>query len=782
MTCLFRPAVQAGQVTLDNSLGQSGQTLTGPAYSLTPSYGRTIGNNLFFSFSQFNLASGDVATFSGPSTIQNILSRVTSGSPSSIDGTIQSTIPGANFFFINPNGIMFGPNAALNVSGSFAASTANYLKLSDGARFVAAVGADDSGLSSAPVSAFGFLGGNPGSISVQQTATSVPLAVPDGSTLSLVGGDISLNGSGLDASSAQLPTLMAAGGQINLVSVKSVGEVPLDATTLTLPQFDSAFPVQGQISLQNGALVDASGDGGGRIVIRGGSLMVDDSVIQANTTGSGSGQGIDIAVVNDVNLTSGGQINSISTAGLGAGGDITLNAASILVNGMGIIDSSFNPTTQISTGTGTQAQNPDGSTTYSGGAAAGGNISINTGSLEVENSAQISSASYGSGNAGQIKIQASSVLLDAMNFYIAQITANTYNASGGGNAGNITINANSLTLQNGAVIPAATFGDGNAGVIDIVANTVNCVNYGGVAVSTFGAGLGGSVQITADSIRLNEGSFINAITTSFGTPTASGGQISINTGSLAILNGSSIFATTEGDGNSGNIAITANSINIAGNNGAFGPFTGIQASDGNPFFGNFGIGNGGNININTGSLALTGGGQIFTSTLGTGSAGTINISANDVSLQGGSSIVSASTGSGLGGGLIGGLAGGVTLNLNGSLSLAGNSTLSVSSAENDAGSVTVNAGGNITLQDSGITAQAALNGGNISLASPSLIYLLRSPLTANAQTGNGGVITLDPAYAILNESPLTAKVSVVGNGGKVTVASDFFSARPVRST
>src|SRR6266478_5593175 len=96
---------QAGQVTLDHSLGQTGQTLTGPTFSITPNLGKTVGNNQFYSFNQFNLASGDTATFSGPNSIHNILARVTGGNPSTIDGTIQSTIPAAHLFFINPKGV-----------------------------------------------------------------------------------------------------------------------------------------------------------------------------------------------------------------------------------------------------------------------------------------------------------------------------------------------------------------------------------------------------------------------------------------------------------------------------------------------------------------------------------------------------------------------------------------------------------------------------------------------------------------------------------------------------
>src|SRR5439155_5175222 len=134
---------RAGDVALDGKLGPSG-SLSGPNYNITADLGRTVGNNLFHSFAQFTLDTGDVATFSGPANIQNVLSRVTGGSASSIDGTIRSSINGANFFLINPAGVVFGPNAAVDVSGSFAVSTANYLKLADGARFVAALDADDS--------------------------------------------------------------------------------------------------------------------------------------------------------------------------------------------------------------------------------------------------------------------------------------------------------------------------------------------------------------------------------------------------------------------------------------------------------------------------------------------------------------------------------------------------------------------------------------------------------------------------------------------------------------
>jgi len=175
------PASGASSVVLDGKLGPSGP-LSGPNYDITAGLGRTVGNNLFHSFAQFDLNAGDVATFSGPANIQNILSRVTGSSASSIDGTIRSTITGANFFLINPAGVVFGPNAAVDVSGAFAASTANYLKFADGARFVAALDADDSMLSTAPVVAFGFLDAASSAVTVQGA-----LHMQEGKSLTVVG-------------------------------------------------------------------------------------------------------------------------------------------------------------------------------------------------------------------------------------------------------------------------------------------------------------------------------------------------------------------------------------------------------------------------------------------------------------------------------------------------------------------------------------------------------------------------------------------------------------------
>ena len=114
------------QIATDGTVGPRIE-LDGPEFDIRADLGRQAGRNLFHSFDRFSLRTGERATFSGPDQIRNVISRVTGGARSDIDGTIRSTIPGADcdFYFINPPGILFGPNASLDLQGSFHVSTAD---------------------------------------------------------------------------------------------------------------------------------------------------------------------------------------------------------------------------------------------------------------------------------------------------------------------------------------------------------------------------------------------------------------------------------------------------------------------------------------------------------------------------------------------------------------------------------------------------------------------------------------------------------------------------------
>ena len=156
-SCCLCPSGQA-QITLDGSLTVEGErALSGPNYQILEADGKLTGNNLFHSFRDFSLPGGNSATFSGSADIRNVLSRVTGGNASTIDGALISTIPGANFFFINPYGVFFGPGASIDVGGAFTVTTAHHLNLADGAVFSATPGGADFSLTSADVASFGFL-------------------------------------------------------------------------------------------------------------------------------------------------------------------------------------------------------------------------------------------------------------------------------------------------------------------------------------------------------------------------------------------------------------------------------------------------------------------------------------------------------------------------------------------------------------------------------------------------------------------------------------------------
>lgn len=300
-------------VATDGTVGPAGP-LAGPDFAITADLGQQQGGNLFHSFSEFNVASTESATFSGHASVQNILSRVTSGTPSQIDGLLRSTITGANLFLINPSGVVFGPDAVLDITGSFAVTTADILHLADGGRYDAAVPAN-SVLTTAAPTAFGFLSDNPAHVAID----GATLAVAEGQVLSIVAGETTI-GSGL----------VAPAGRVNLVAVDSPGQVDLDAADP-----DSALDLQGFGALADTHITDGQintdGDRGGRIVIRSGLLHLEDTQVTARTLGDGApGRGIDIDVTGQVSLVR--SIIDTRTEGAANAGNAHITAATLTLD------------------------------------------------------------------------------------------------------------------------------------------------------------------------------------------------------------------------------------------------------------------------------------------------------------------------------------------------------------------------------------------------------------------------------------------------------------------
>lgn len=314
----------------------------GNIYTITE--GTIAGRNLFHSFESFSIPNGTIADFIQTAPIDNIISRVTGQSISDIQGTLRSASP-ANFFLLNPNGIMFGPNARLEVGGSFVATTASGLKFADNTEF-RTDSVDQPGLLtiSTPIGLqFGQQGGtiaNAARHLVPMNATvnrMSGLEVLPGRTLALVGGDVTLDGN-----------LVALAGNVEVAGVERGSYVGLAASPLGY-QLDFS-PVQAfrDVALHNQARIDATGPGGGRIAVHGDQVVLRErSAITANTIidsgtaimtlvfGDGQGGNLKVDVANDIRLEN--AILATGTDGIGKAGDLDINTKNLSLNGSYIV-------------------------------------------------------------------------------------------------------------------------------------------------------------------------------------------------------------------------------------------------------------------------------------------------------------------------------------------------------------------------------------------------------------------------------------------------------------
>ena len=201
--CLL-PFQARAYIVTDGTVGPA-QSLTGPDYTIAHDLGATAGHNLFHSFLTFSISQGQSATFTGPDTIQNVISRVTGGEESNIDGLLRSEMGNADFFFINPAGIVFGPNAQVDVPASFHASTASEIRFADERAFSAS-DPESSTLNVTSPESFGFLAPRPASISVNGSV----LEFEPGGAFAFAAKDVTVS---------QGASLGAEGGTARLVAV-----------------------------------------------------------------------------------------------------------------------------------------------------------------------------------------------------------------------------------------------------------------------------------------------------------------------------------------------------------------------------------------------------------------------------------------------------------------------------------------------------------------------------------------------------------------------------------
>jgi len=716
--------------------------------------GKVKGSNLFHSFDQFNLYKGETAIFnisdSGPD-IKNIISRVTGNESSWINGTIKSDIQNINMYLLNPLGVFFGSNAAINISGAFHVSTSDFLRMQNNDDFFSKPIKGES-LTSSPPIAFGFESNDIHSISLENVKLSC-------GTISLIAGKIEMDSSELKSDE----------GRINIVSITSKGIINLSENDIEMFISES----DGNISLYN-STIDISGKESGNLFIRGGQFYMENSRINAKTNGNSSNVEIitseyvkllkrsdivtraiftdkkagDITIRSeDVFLYEGSSIQSESINGYGGGNiKIKANESFILKDHFSLI---------LASAVGPQGNQADG-----------GNIIIEAKNISLIDGGGINSTIDTIGQGGNVELYALESIqfhgIDNKGFASTIYTSTKSQKNNLGNAGNIIINANNVLFKDGGGVIASTKGTGNGGIIDITAKKISIdgtnphgENIDGIATS------------------------INSRTESSDESAGNGGDIKIDTEILSITGGARITTSSFGSGDSGNININSNDmVYVSGNDlnaeyqeplqsqidyqknipsyskkeSISGIYSQSESRFENP-------GDAGEISITAESIQLDNTGLLTTSTFGRGNAGNINLIISKLNMNNESSVASESKAENSGG-----YAGSINIDSDNEITLLNHSTITTEAVNTEIPELTDQ---EILNKDK--------NNGKINIQAKNQICLINSQISSSVLggLGNGGNIDIDPKLVILNHSQIIAN-AYQGNGGNINIVADHF--------
>ncbi|MCS6959836.1 MAG: filamentous hemagglutinin N-terminal domain-containing protein [Pseudanabaenaceae cyanobacterium SKYGB_i_bin29] len=614
--------------------------------------GAVRGVNLFHSFQEFNVNTGQGVYFSNPGGIENIITRVTGGNVSNINGTL-GVLGEANLFFTNPAGIVFGGGARLDLQGSFLGTTANSFMFPNNVEFSA------TNPTAPPLLVVNIPVGlrfreNAGAIDVRTAnrdgtgKLQTSLATNRGKTLALVGGAVNLVGGVVSAPAGFLEIGSVRSGDIN-IQPNMILRYSDDTifSDISLRDVAGAYSSDGNIQIQgrnvqlrNGAQVFAgttSSKDGGSLIIRASELVeiVGElpSFVDASVLPGAEGKGGSLRIETPTLRLSDRASITTDTFGRGEGGTLVIVASQAMEASRSSISASVGV----------------------GGQGKGGNITIKTPTLRLTDRAQISSTTLGKGDGGTVFIK-SDKLVEGRGPGIVIDTSVQPIATGQG--GNLTIEAPTLRLTEGAQISASTFGRGDGGTVFIKASQLLELqgrSLDGKIASDISAdvgpeaeGRGGNIFIDTPVLRLVEGAQIGTAT--FGR--GDGGNLFIKASQLVEATGNSLISASVqpgAEGKGGNLVITTDTLRLSGgaqiSSGTFGKGDGgtlaIEASQlleaigrsstgkaASGIFANVAVGGegkGGNLTIETPTLRLTEGAQIASGTFGRGNGGNLSL-------------------------------------------------------------------------------------------------------------------------------------------------------------
>ncbi|MEG3896313.1 MULTISPECIES: S-layer family protein [unclassified Microcoleus] len=764
---LLFPTATLAQIVPDRTLGTENSRTVSDTINNLPSDriegGATRGPNLFHSFREFNVGEGRGAYFAIPNGIANIFTRITGGNPSNILGTL-GVQGNANLFLLNPKGIIFGPNARLDLRGSFIGATASDVLFNNGFEF------SSNNPSAVPLLAINIpvalrFRENPGTIvnsseAIGPTPTLPPLpveipvsnklglTVDPGQTLGLIGGEIQL----------QEGNLTAYSGQILLGSVKSPGLVQFEQTALGVNLNYGNIQNFGNIEM-NGALINTSGLGGGKIDIRASNVTLSRSGIYGLTLGNIDGRGIDINAQN-LRVEGGSQIFT-ATLAEGKGSDINLRVTdSVELTGLGIEGYQRVYSQYVASGTLNPFDPQIVLNAGTVGSGASGDINVDTGRLLLRDGVVGGTSTFSAGNGGNMTFRANTVEI------VSSVLSNGTTRVSTGQGGSITVDAQRLIMRDGSNLVSISRSNGASGNIAIKANesvelsgslpgstaqtalaansfdgngkagdiTIDTkrltVSDGAVITLSTGAIIGGfvfsrsggpggsltvraseSIEVSGVSGVLGNGGFAPSALGTQTTTSGRGGDIRLFTPLLAVRNGGIISAGSLSAADAGDITVNADRTEVQGigSNGGFRSKIEASVGSANTFVNPNATGNAGSLNLNVNRLIVRDGGTVNVEALGSGRAGNINVVADSIALDNKASI-DGTTVSGTG----------ANINLQArSIQLRRNSRITTDAGSSD--------------------------GGNIRINSDILVALPRenSDITANARTATGGQVTVN---------------------------------------
>ena len=768
--------------------------------------GALRGTNLFHSFQEFNVGNGQRVYFANPAGIENILSRVTGNNLSKIFGTL-GVNGGANLFLLNPNGIIFGPNARLDIAGSFMGSTANSLVFGNGLTFSAKnpqgsplltisltpglqYGATDRGaitnagnlavgagetltLQGGTVTNTGSLTAKGGKVQVLgdriglfENARIEVSGETSGGTV-LIGGDFQGKGNVPNATR----TFIGSGVSINADAVSNGNGGRVIVWSNEATYFYGNISARGGANAGNGGFVEVSGkqflDYNGLVDTRApkgltGNLLLDPTNIVVVASGGDTSKLSDVNAFGNPDLgTSGTQLNvaaiNNATANviLQASNDITFNAnVNILKSGVGLTAQASNNIVVNSP------------ITTQGGAIqliandASSGVASGTGSIFINANIQSLGGAIALRAGGDISVNGASLLTAStlgnsgnLSIETARLLvrdrAQVRTAASSGRAGNLIIQATeSVNVLNRGVLNATAKGTGAGGNISIA--TRNLTLQDGFVGTNAERGNAGSVAIRSlESVTIAGGGFISTGTSGSGA----GGNVLIETGTLTINDQGIILTSTYGPRNSGNLILQAtNAVNVTGN--------------GSLSTGNLGTGAGGTMEIETGQLLVQD--QAEVSTFGTtGNAGNLTIHTGQLQVRDGATVYTSSEK---------GNAGKLSVQATDFVNLLdGGALLAISTATGSGGTIAIDTR-NLILQNGGQIGTTTIdrgNAGNITINSSESVTVSGSKSAISALSfgsGTGGSLSINTGTLTIRDggSAVTSTASQ-GNAGNLTV-------------